>query len=277
MDFATGSSTSSVPMRPPRLLLSKAMDATTVAREVPRLPKQKKRPTPLANDQNQVVADGEPQTFSMSTPRGSDGPSRHYMGTPRASAIMSAFLDFGDCDADEEGPPLDFDVAMAALEAKVAEPEAEVEGKSVQQDGLERSQSGSTGCSQMSQHSEEASDESDSDDEDDRSEHYESDFETDTESSDEEDSDAEEDTKEAPAVSVDDATWIESSQRRNPSLGARARSSSRAGGGRASSRCRQPRDRSQSRCGGPRPPRAPSTGKVQRLRSLERVISDILQ
>lgn len=45
------------------------------------------------------------QVFSMATPRGESKVDRHYMGTPRASSILSAFLDFDESDVG--GPPLD--------------------------------------------------------------------------------------------------------------------------------------------------------------------------
>jgi len=58
--------------------------------------------------------------------------SRHYIGTPRATSILSAFLDFGEAELDLDAedndcsPPLDFDEAMAALEAANAAPTLDV-------------------------------------------------------------------------------------------------------------------------------------------------------
>jgi len=86
----------------------------------PRLPKR--RPPALGAV---VTADpsNEPQSFSMATPTSqaaTNANSRHYIGTPRADSILSAFLDFDEPEKCEDGPPLDFDDAMAALEAQRA-------------------------------------------------------------------------------------------------------------------------------------------------------------
>mmetsp|Transcript_609 Transcript_609/g.1414 ORF Transcript_609/g.1414 Transcript_609/m.1414 type:complete len:334 (+) Transcript_609:84-1085(+) len=90
---------------------------------------KKRRPPVLGPEEPEA---GQPQSFCLSTPRGiaaSDDSGRHYIGSPRASSILSAFLDFGDTnseDEEDEGGPqvdglLDFDGAMAALEAAAAQ------------------------------------------------------------------------------------------------------------------------------------------------------------
>lgn len=85
--------------------------------------KRKQRPHPLnmatGDEGDEVLARGvQPQSFDMSTPRGAPGmgsdAARHFIGTPNASSILSAFLDFDDVDA--AGPPLepDFDLINSA-------------------------------------------------------------------------------------------------------------------------------------------------------------------
>lgn len=73
--------------------------------------KQKIPPLIMATGDTALTNEVQPQSFDMSTPRGAAGTgndtTRHFIGTPRASSILSAFLDFDEADA--AGPPLDPD------------------------------------------------------------------------------------------------------------------------------------------------------------------------
>lgn len=83
--------------------------------------RRKQRPPPLnmATGDEVLAIEVQPQSFDMSTPRGAPGgagsdATRHFIGTPNASSILSAFLDFDEADA--TGPPLepDFDLINSA-------------------------------------------------------------------------------------------------------------------------------------------------------------------
>eukprot|EP00929_Paragymnodinium_shiwhaense_P001028 TRINITY_DN10124_c0_g1_i1.p1 TRINITY_DN10124_c0_g1~~TRINITY_DN10124_c0_g1_i1.p1 ORF type:complete len:213 (+),score=30.36 TRINITY_DN10124_c0_g1_i1:86-724(+) len=99
----------SKPCRPPHLPLPLAARCTAgfgAAGAPGRAGKPKGLTVPLDIPPNNGE-DGGSQVFSMATPRGESTVERHYMGTPRASSILSAFLDFDDSDV--TGPPLDPD------------------------------------------------------------------------------------------------------------------------------------------------------------------------
>eukprot|EP00927_Polykrikos_kofoidii_P051825 TRINITY_DN45610_c0_g1_i1.p1 TRINITY_DN45610_c0_g1~~TRINITY_DN45610_c0_g1_i1.p1 ORF type:complete len:221 (-),score=56.65 TRINITY_DN45610_c0_g1_i1:91-753(-) len=87
------------PVRPPRLPFP--------ARSV----KASKCPPPLeicVEPVDGAGPDDQQTAFNIATPRGGDADvdiSRHFIGTPTASSILSAFLDFDE--ADTTGPPLD--------------------------------------------------------------------------------------------------------------------------------------------------------------------------
>mmetsp|Transcript_77397 Transcript_77397/g.234687 ORF Transcript_77397/g.234687 Transcript_77397/m.234687 type:complete len:222 (+) Transcript_77397:91-756(+) len=91
---------SAPPRRPPRPSAAKppvAPGANAVA--------SKRRPPPL---QPQTLSAGQTEgTFDISTPQAEL--TRHFIGTPNAAGILSAFLDFDEVDA--VGPPLDPDYA----------------------------------------------------------------------------------------------------------------------------------------------------------------------
>merc|ERR1719440_740526 len=92
------------PFRPPLMPLSGTAGET----------RPKARPPKLSLSPEE--GSREVQSFCMSTPRKSASEqARHYIGTPRADSILSAFMDFDDGDAEDDGPPLDFDEAMAVL------------------------------------------------------------------------------------------------------------------------------------------------------------------
>lgn len=171
-----------VPYRPPRLPIS------AVALAEPSTVRSKRQPPALSLAGQQSAT--ETQSFSMSTPRNSAkmDQSRHYIGTPRAESILSAFLDFDDAELEDAGPPLDFDDAMAALEAqsKLSADSNEC-GSALLRDECDCSEStqcssnsavdnGSSGCIEA---------DNDTDQEEDEEE-YEDDFESDSEYSDEE-------------------------------------------------------------------------------------------
>jgi len=217
----------------------------------------------------------------MATPRqDTSETSRHYIGTPRAGSILSAFLDFDDTEVDTVGPPLDFDQAMAEFEANAAAGQ-----KLPGFDGSCGAMAPADECDDSSgstmynvsdaERSPGAADASDSeldsedgeDDVEEREESYESDFETDTESEEEEEEAA---GAKTPSVAGD-----------VPPCATRRRTASRgAVGSRAGSRTRGAAARSGSRSKGTREPsaagrrsRADSRGAVQRLRSLDRVLT----
>lgn len=222
-----------VPPRPPRLPLS-SMPAKNVGPSVrAALPRPgtssgstctAKRPPPAPLEEEPV------ESFSMATPRkevSDTSTSRHYIGTPRAAAILSAFLDFDDQDAAAtDGPPLDFDEAMAALAVRppherIASPVGISGGCSGSLAAAaardECDSSGSTRCtSSDADHSPglvenvDDSEEEEENGEGDREEDYESDFETDTESEyeseeEEEEQDAEQGIAEASEAGGDRA------------------------------------------------------------------------
>eukprot|EP00930_Biecheleria_cincta_P089131 TRINITY_DN78399_c0_g1_i1.p1 TRINITY_DN78399_c0_g1~~TRINITY_DN78399_c0_g1_i1.p1 ORF type:complete len:308 (-),score=53.47 TRINITY_DN78399_c0_g1_i1:52-930(-) len=255
----------------------------------------KRRPPPVLG--LGCEADG-PQSFSMCTPRGGpDDTTRHYIGTPRADSILSAFMDFGDvCGGEDQGPPLDFDDAFEAFQkhekaleaSKVADGvKAKADAGSASPGPLESS-GASTRCSlsdddecggksdedmpeeaDLAKQDEEASDyESDE-------EFYESDFE-DYES--EYESDEEEGLEPTAGPAEASQTQGRASSRTRAASGVRYRSSSRGGVGRDESRPRR-RERSESRPGAPRRERSGSrTGRrrdpaqgAQRDRSLDRL------
>lgn len=181
----------------------------------------------------------EPTSFSMATPRGSrtEDSSRHYIGTPRASAILSAFLDFGDVDdveTKDEAPPLDFDEAFAAFEERQRHSQKASYGGQGDECGSSLStRPDSFGDGTTSERSEAQSDmpQSDGDDVEDSDEEYDSDFEEESESEDNT-SDCEEDSA-SPPLPVP----RNSASRASSRTGRRA--SSRAGScaGRRSSSC----------------------------------------
>jgi len=134
------------------------------------------------------------------------------MGTPRAESILNAFMSFDDAGSDDEGPPLDFDDAMAALEAQGAMGEASIMAPPLDFDEAmaaleakckvdraaapedECDCSGSTGCSSNSvagrdDGSSETGciDDNEGDMDDDSDSSYEDDFESDSASESEED------------------------------------------------------------------------------------------
>jgi len=143
----------------------------------------KKRPPALGLALACDAIAGDPPSFSMATPRGgATDVSKHFIGTPTAVGILNAFLDFDDTVLDNEGPPLDFDDAMAALELRGNADIGEVCCTSAQVD--ECDSSGSTRCSAtdasegfgVESRSSCASDEEDNESE------YEDDFESESES-----------------------------------------------------------------------------------------------
>lgn len=245
-----------------------------------------------------------PQSFSMSTPRGGpDDTTKHYIGTPRADSILSAFMDFGDVCGEDQGPPLDFDDAFEAFQkrenafeaSKVADGvKAKVDAGSASP-GPIGSSGASTRCSlsdddeccgksdedmpedaDLAKQDEEASDyESDE-------EFYESDFE-DYESEYESDEEGLEPTDPAAAPQTEGRA---ASRTRAASRARRCRSSSRGGVARDESRPRR-RERSESRPGGDALRRERSgsrTGRrrdtaqgAQRDRSLDRLRKALAQ
>eukprot|EP00928_Gymnodinium_smaydae_P081024 TRINITY_DN64604_c0_g1_i1.p1 TRINITY_DN64604_c0_g1~~TRINITY_DN64604_c0_g1_i1.p1 ORF type:complete len:276 (+),score=64.60 TRINITY_DN64604_c0_g1_i1:94-921(+) len=177
----------------------------------------------------------EPTTFSMATPRGQAGESsRHFIGTPRAGAILSAFLDFDDADVATDALPLDFDEAMAALQLQENEKHAMAEGRNGDDSCRASTALGHEGSTEfgsgdaLSDNDDVAGASEEEDDETDSEEEYEDDFE-------DESSDEEEDEPETALQACD-------SQRAGDDLASkpqRKRSCSRAGsraGRRASSR-----------------------------------------
>jgi len=278
------------------------------------------------------MAHDEVENFSMATPRkakaDSSHASRHYIGSPRAEAILSAFLDFDDQDVTAaEGPPLDFDEAMAALEERAQpssrgrtvgeEPEATKSRRGVNV-GDECDSSGSTMCTDRSPgaacyNSDDSDEDEEEDSEEEREEDYESDFETDSGSEYETDEDDE-------CIDVEAAATTEQAEAtrqvsladygrdlpqipplRNKGSRAGSRANSRTGGrhgSRASSRTGGHRDRQSSRVRGERESSAAgqrdhagvrsdsttgrrkgrrneSRGAVQRLASLDRVLTQL--
>jgi len=214
-----------------------------------------------AEDEEQgQLSSGRAESFCMSTPRrGANDQSRHYIGTPRAESILSAFLDFDDGDADDAGPPLDFDDAMAALEAqcRVDNDDGECAGAML---GDECDCSGSTQCSSNLAGDDFVSgclDDSEEDDEDD----YEDDFESESDYSDED-----EDAATAPPVRGGGNL---------SAAGHRTRSSSRVKRSRDPSRgavSRSPQERSSSRVQRTRDPSRGALGRNRRCPSLPRAL-----
>lgn len=262
----------SIVARPPRLPLAglpfgstgpvRALPLPSVAIGGPAATEAKKRRPP--NLGSVEANSGEPQSFCLSTPRGlaaSDDSGRHYIGSPRASSILSAFLDFGAPDSEdeeEEGPPqvdglLDFDGAMAALEAAAAQSSgkgadcgalAAVAGAEVDECDC----SGSTRCSSESEGSpaatknssndagdfcgaeREADDDEEEDEEEGSDYSYESDFEA--ESSEEEggEEDVEAEKAAGGSIAMVDSASARRAASRGRSRGPRGRSTSRPPG-----------------------------------------------
>mmetsp|Transcript_108136 Transcript_108136/g.214771 ORF Transcript_108136/g.214771 Transcript_108136/m.214771 type:complete len:339 (-) Transcript_108136:252-1268(-) len=331
-------------LKPPRLPL---VGVASLESAFPARAATSYRPDGAVSD---LASDESVENFNMATPRKAKGDasraSRHYIGSPRAEAILSAFLDFDDQDvAAAEGPPLDFDEAMAALEEKAQpstrgrtadeEPEftKSCRGPSgrrsggckvlVKGEGLnaadECDSSGSTMCTEGSPgaacyNSDNSDTEDQEDSEEEREEDYESDFETDSGSEYETDEDdecingvestvAKEQAKVARQASLADygrdLPQIPPPRSKGSRAGSRA--SSRAGsrsGNRASSRTGGHRDRQSSRVRGDsagsaaghcdregvradsttgrrKARRNESRGAVQRLASLDRVLTEL--
>eukprot|EP00446_Apocalathium_sp_SHHI-4_P000422 CAMPEP_0177184790 /NCGR_PEP_ID=MMETSP0367-20130122/17750_1 /TAXON_ID=447022 ORGANISM="Scrippsiella hangoei-like, Strain SHHI-4" /NCGR_SAMPLE_ID=MMETSP0367 /ASSEMBLY_ACC=CAM_ASM_000362 /LENGTH=295 /DNA_ID=CAMNT_0018631939 /DNA_START=76 /DNA_END=963 /DNA_ORIENTATION=+ len=184
-----------------------------------------------------------PQTFAMSTPRQDQVKTcKHYIGSPRADSILSAFLDFNDSDVHaDDGPPLDFDDAMAELAARAA---AKGEGPTDECDS-----SGSTRCSDTGAicfnvgADDEAEDHAAEESGEEYDEEYDSDFESESECSDSEAEDEEQVVADTSSLGCSGTNGAE--LRVLPPKGARTssrgpgarreRSSSRAGTRRASS------------------------------------------
>jgi len=149
----------------------------------------RKRPPPIAPslslDLTKEAFGEEVQSFCMATPKGLDVTSRHFIGTPTAGSIMTAFLGMDDAAADDEDggadcPPLDFEEAMRRLESQTACADCE----DAKADSSGRSTQCTSDCDDPALQSDCSSSEC-SDDLEDREECYESDFETDTESEEE--------------------------------------------------------------------------------------------
>jgi len=189
-----------------------------------------------------------PQTFSVATPQGGiTETGRHYIGTPKADSILSAFLHFDDVDVagHQEGPPLDFDEAMAALTVN-DESKCGMDGDDCCGPPMDECDtSGRTRCgvndydrtpttragSDVDDHEEDDGEEYDED--------YESDFESESEGSeygDDGEGTAAEGKNDVAGNGDAASPFFGQSSRRGCSRGALARSSSRTGGSRAGSR-----------------------------------------
>jgi len=99
------SQVASKPFRPPPLPLGSRLPAGGGLPKGPGRPIKPKGLPSALDLASKKDEGGCSQVFSMATPRGESTVERHYMGTPRASSILSAFLDFDDTDVG--GPPLD--------------------------------------------------------------------------------------------------------------------------------------------------------------------------
>jgi len=266
-----------------------------------------------------VAHDESVKNFNMATPRKGKGDastaSRHYIGSPRAEAILSAFLDFDEQDVlAPEGPPLDFDEAMAALQEQAQpssrgrtvceEPESTKSRRGVNA-ADEYDSSGSTMCTDRSPGAAcYNSDDSDADDledlEEEREEDYESDFETDSGSEYETDEDCNlfcskaEATRQAlladygrdlpqipPLRSKGSRAGSRANSRAGGRPGSRAGSRTAGHGDRQSSRVRGDREgsaagvRADSTTGRCKARRSESRGAVHRLASLDRVLTEL--
>lgn len=236
-------------MKPPRLPLGR--------REL-ELPKR--RPPPVLGS---GCEDEGPQSFSMCTPRGGpDDTTRHYIGTPRADSILSAFMDFGDaCGGEDQGPPLDFDDAFEAFQKREkAEASKAADGVKAKVDaggaspGPLGSSGASTRCSlsdddECAKSDEDMRDLAKQDEEDDEASDYDSDeeyYESDFEDYESDYSDEEDLEPSDPAAASDTQGRAASRTRSSSRAGRRCRSSSRGGLPRDESRPRR-RDRSESR------------------------------
>mmetsp|Transcript_81633 Transcript_81633/g.141902 ORF Transcript_81633/g.141902 Transcript_81633/m.141902 type:complete len:225 (+) Transcript_81633:62-736(+) len=155
-----------LPPQPPSLSAAPPCKIAPSAKVAPALPPQMPTGTKV-------------QTFSMV-----EIASKHYIGTPRAAAILSAFMDFGDTEGDGEGPPLDFDDAMEALQAKQS-PEAATSKMSAPADDGDSTRS-TIASLDNSDDMHLANSADDQDDCDSEEEEYEDDFESDSEVSDDE-------------------------------------------------------------------------------------------
>jgi len=312
------------PVRPPRIPLASILPkATGPVEAVPQLSlprtelepqtptKAKKRPPCLGNlDMEEPACAAAAQTFQIGTPRKDSENSidvsspqdqmknsdRHYIGTPRAEAILSAFLSFDDdvvstCgDVDREGPPLDFDKAFAAFkETQQSKADSGAQkaqcGTATPDDDCDSSGSTSVGTSDNDRNPAAACenrdmDDTDSDeedvDEDDRSEYYESDFETESSEeeydSEDEEEDEQEEGKKDQDYSLTNMQGSESKAEngRPPPLGSdffqgvqKVRGQSRGAQARSSSRAQKNAERSCSR---PQKMREHSSSRPQKMR-----------
>lgn len=158
-----------LPPRPPSLGAGPSCKIAPSAKIVPALPPRMPTGTMV-------------QTFSMV-----EDTSKHYIGTPRAAAILSAFMDFSDIEGDSDGPPLDFDDAMDALQAKQASEAATSKMSAPADDGESTKSTSASLDNNDDMHLVNSADDQDDQDDCDSEEEYEDDFESDSEVSDDED------------------------------------------------------------------------------------------